>query len=336
MYNSGDGTGRSRQHLGDGTSITFSESGSVEGGNGEIPSSDRAIVKKTGDDPALTLMDRTFGAGWQQRFGDGFGQGLLGKPTEAQEPDDPFDGYGSITDFFGSQEGKCFLALLAKVLMLLAKSSGQNAAHEREVKMTELMDSLKENLEASRSLAEGARSALIAGVVSGAVGILGAGAGMGANAWAAKVKGQAGNVSKQMRELEEAGITDLLRADLPGGDGTGGSAQSAVDIIKAQKETMAGQIQALEAKAAKITSAGEGVGRVSMSAGGMGSSASTMVLTTAQADQAARNAVASQEAQTFHIEDDWQKQLTGLKDTILGVISEAIQAMARAQSSAFK
>ncbi|WP_092487911.1 type III secretion system translocon subunit SctB [Candidatus Ichthyocystis hellenicum] len=332
MYNPTEGGTRAKHHL-DGIVVTSEESGSVEGDNGEIPSSEN-VRKPKNEDTALTMMDEMFGDGWKGKFGDGFCQGLLGRPTEASDSCDTFGGYGSITDFFSSQEGKSFLALLTKVLMLLAKTSGQNAAAERETKMRELMDSLEENLQAAKSLSSGAQSALIAGVVSGMVGLIGAGVGMGANSWSAKIKGESAGLSKQMRDLDEADFTDLVRAGLPG-DGTS-TPPSAADMLKAQRDGMSAQIESLEAKAAKITSFGDGIGRVSGSAAGMGSSASTMVLTTAQAEQATKNAVASQQAQAFHVEDDWQRQLTGLKDTILGVINEAVQAMTRAQSSAFK
>ncbi|WP_092487780.1 hypothetical protein [Candidatus Ichthyocystis hellenicum] len=338
MYNSSDGTSRSRQHLQDGSVVTSKESGSMEGDNGEIPSSERTIVKKTGDDPALTLMARTFGEGWQRRFGEDFGKGLLGTPTEADKSDDPFNGFDGVEEFFKSQEGTSFLGLLAKVLLLLAKSSGQGAAQERELKMMQLMNSLAENLEAAKSLADGARGALTAGIVSGMVGLVGAGVGMGANFYASRLRGQAGKVGKQMKELDDAALTDILRADLPGGDGTNAAqtAQSAAEMLSVQKERMVTQMQDLEARAAKVTGVGEGVGRVSGSAAGMGSSASTMVLMTAQAEQATRNAVGSQESQAFNIEDEWQRNLTSLKDTILSVISEAVRAMAQANSAAFK
>ncbi|WP_092487070.1 hypothetical protein [Candidatus Ichthyocystis hellenicum] len=337
MYNQGDGV-RGKQHLSDGSAISLPGSGSVEGGNGEVSSSgssEAAKIKKTkGSDPALTLMAEAFGENWQQRFGEEFGKGLLGKPTEARNPDDPFDGFGSIEDFFTSQEGESFLWLLSKVLMLLAKRSGQSAADERKTKMVELLHSLEEGLGASASLAEGAKNALVAGIVAGVVGIVGAGVGMGAQAFASRLKGQSAGVGKQMKELEEASA-DLLRADLPGNAGAGAT-QSAADVIRVQKEGMVTRMQELEERATKVTSIGDGVGRVSMSASGMGSASSTMMLTTAQAEQSRQQAVSSQQAQAFGIEDDWQKGLTSLRDTILGIVGEAIRAMTQANSAAFK
>ncbi|WP_092487901.1 type III secretion system translocon subunit SctB [Candidatus Ichthyocystis hellenicum] len=332
MYNPTEGGTRAKHHL-DGVVVTSEESGSVEGANGEIPSSAN-VGKPKNEDTALTTMDEMFGEGWKGKFGDGFCQGLLGKPTEANDSSDIFGGYGSVTDFLSSQEGTSFLAVLAKVLMMLARSSGQRAAEEREIKMHELMKSLEENLGAAKDLADGAKSALVAGIIGGVVGLVGAGIGMGANAYAARVKGRSADLGKQMKDLEETDFTDLVRADLPG-DGTS-TPPSAADMLRARKDDMATQIQDLEAKAAKVTSIGEGVSRVSGSAGGMSSSASTMVLTQAQAEQSRKQAVASQQGQAFGIEDEWQRSMIGLRDTVLGVITEAVRAMAQAQSSAFK
>ncbi|WP_092342694.1 hypothetical protein [Candidatus Ichthyocystis sparus] len=333
MYNPTEGGTRAKHHL-DGIVVTSEESGSVEGDNGEIPSSEN-VRKPKGTDPALTMMDKLFGEGWKSRFGESFGSGLLGRPTDVDSSHDPFGGHESIIEFFGSKEGESFLSVLAEVLLMLAKSSGQNAAAEREIKMKELMASLEENLSAAKSLADGAKSALIAGVASGLIGLVGAGVGMGANAYAARIRGQSSQVSKSLKDMDESGFSDLIRAEVPGTSGSG-STQSAADVLKAQREGMVNQIQDLEAKASKVTSIGEGVGRVSGSASGLGSAASTTVLTTAQAEQAGKNAVASQEGQSFHIEDEWQRSLLALRDTVLGIIGDAVRAMAQAQSSAFK
>ncbi|WP_092414822.1 hypothetical protein [Candidatus Ichthyocystis sparus] len=286
---------------------------------------------------ALTvMMEKAFGEDWGAKFGSGFADGLLGTPEDPDRDDDILGRFGEVEDFFTSRDGGSFLAILAAVLIMLAKSSGQEAANERIVKMKELMNSLTENLDASKALSEGANQALVAGIVAGVIGLVGAGAGMGGSFYASRLKSKSGDMATELESLSSSEAAELMRVDMPGGNGNDMQTMDAAQMLQAQKSQLVTQIAALDKKAATATTVSEGVGRISGSASGMGSTASTMELTKAQATQAHSQALASQQGQTFGIEDDWQKGLSQLRDMILNVMGDAVRSMAQANSSAFR
>ncbi|WP_092460245.1 hypothetical protein [Candidatus Ichthyocystis sparus] len=286
---------------------------------------------------ALTVvMEKAFGEDWGAKFGSGFADGLLGTPKDPDRDDDILGRFGEVEDFFTLRDGGSFLAILAAVLMMLAKSSGQEAANERIVKIKELLNSLTENLDASKALSEGANQALVAGIVAGVIGLVGAGAGMGGSFYASRLKSKSGDMATELESLSSSEAAELMRVDMPGGNGNDMQTMDAAQMLQAQKSDLTTRIAAIDKKAATATTVSEGVGRISGSASGMGNTASTMELTKAQATQAHSQALASQQGQTFGIEDDWQKGLIQLRDMVLGVIGEASRSMAQANSSAFR
>ncbi|WP_092481253.1 hypothetical protein [Candidatus Ichthyocystis sparus] len=372
MYNQGDGLVE-HSHMVDGVCVTTRDEGSVEDSSGgqntsgatktagsgsgaastssaAAPSSSApaaassaaaaassAAAAPSSPPPALVvLMKREFGADWSIRFGNGFTDGVLGTPGDPSD-DDVSGRFGELEEFLLSQGGGSFIALLAAVLLLLAKSSGNEAAREREVKMRDLLSSLKENLSAAQSLGEGASSALMAGVVSGIVGIVGAGFGMAGSFYASRLKAQSGDVATELESLGNPEATDLMRVDMPGGNGNDDmQTMDAAQTLQAQKADLVTRMTDLDNKATKTTTISEGVGRISASAGAMGSTVSTVSLTKAQSDQSHSQAIATEEAQSFGLDDDWQKSLSQLRDMILNVMGDAVRSMAQANSSAFR
>ncbi|WP_242641786.1 hypothetical protein, partial [Candidatus Ichthyocystis sparus] len=276
---------------------------------------------------ALTVvMEKAFGEDWGAKFGSGFADGLLGTPEDPDRDDDILGRFGEVEDFFTSRDGGSFLAILAAVLIMLAKSSGQEAADERIVKMKELLNSLTENLDASKALSEGANQALVAGIVAGVIGLVGAGAGMGGSFYASRLKSKSGDMATELESLSSSEAAELMRVDMPGGNGNDMQTMDAAQMLQAQKSDLTTRIAAIDKKAATATTVSEGVGRISGSASGMGNTASTMELTKAQATQAHSQALASQQGQTFGIEDDWQKGLIQLRDMILNVMGDAVRS----------
>ncbi|WP_176696912.1 hypothetical protein [Candidatus Ichthyocystis sparus] len=286
---------------------------------------------------ALTvILKKAFGEDWGAKFGGGFANGLLGTPGDPDHDDNILDRFGEVEDFFLSQNGGNLIALLAEVLMVLARSSGEEAANERKVKMEELLGSLKENLEASSALSEGATEALVSGVVAGVVGLVGAGAGMFGSFYASKLKSRSGGLSTELEGLGDPEATDLVRVDMPGGGSNDVGTVDAAQTLQAQKSQLVNQITELDKRATTVTTVSEGVGRMSGSAASVGSTTSTMQLTKAQATQSYNQSLATQKGQEFGIEDDWQKGLSQLRDMILNVMSDAVRSFAQANSSAFR
>ncbi|WP_092487335.1 hypothetical protein [Candidatus Ichthyocystis hellenicum] len=373
MYNQGDGLVE-HHHTTGGDCITTRDEGSVEDSSGQstsgatktagsgsgatstssaaAPASSApaaaaaasaaaaAAAATTSPPPTTTaltvVMKKAFGDDWSTRFGSGFANGLLGTPGDPNRDDDILGNFNDLEDFFLSQNSDSFIALLAVVMMMLVKSSSQEAARERTVKMEELLDSLKENLDASAALSEGATQAFISGMVSGIVGLVGAGAGMGGGFYSSRLKGQSADMATELEGLSAPEAAELMRVDMPDSEGNGTQVMSAEEMLKIRKSDLVTKMTALDNKAATVTNVSEGVGRMSGSAASMGSAASTMQLTKAQAIQAHNQALGSEQAQTFGIEDDWQKGLTQLKDMILSVVSDAVRSMAQANSSAFR